>query len=191
MSLSATPALLSSTPVPVTSSQPSAEAPGGPLCTPSALRASSLLLKKRTRRALRLPFRHRVLWKAGSLDGQNNTQVRTRELWGTNTSEGQRSWSVEIRGPGPWLDHVSARSLSLPPWPILSSPRRKKSNRSCWAPGVHALNWISQRKFHGNRNTVRRMKTGEPALNTASLFPPNGRHPRIPGHVESWLTALC
>ena len=116
---------------------------------------------------------------------------QSRELWGTNASEGQRSGSVEVRGPGPGLDHMSACSLSLPHWPILSSLCRKKSNRSCCVPGVHALNWISQRKTHGNRNTVRRMKTKEPALNTASLFPPNGRHPQIRGHLGSLQTALC
>ena len=123
--------------------------------------------------------------------GRTTPRSEQRELWGTNASEGQRSGSVEVRGPGPWLDHMSACSLSLPHWPILSSPCRKKSNRSCWAPGVHALNWISQRKTHGNRNTVRRTKTKQPALNTDSLFPPNGRHPRIRGHLGSLLTALC
>ena len=65
MSLRTNSELLSSTPAPVTSPQPSAGAPEGPLCIPSVLPASALLLKKRTRRALCLPFRHRTLWKAG------------------------------------------------------------------------------------------------------------------------------
>lgn len=90
-----------------------------------------------------------------------------------------------------WLDHMSACSPSLPHWPILSSLLRKKSSRSFWAPGVQTLNWISQRKFHRNRNTVRTTRAEETALNTGSLyfirpkhFLPNGRHHWIHGHLE-------